>query len=397
LKVLLVHPYRLGTAGLTTFVLRLQQGLRATGCEALVLVAGDSDAVLPVDAANGIWGIYLRRLSIDSARLKGWAAFWAMLPVTLSHLWRFLRQERVDVVHLHFTIPASLYFAVLRPFSRWRLLATFHGTDGYSLSRRNAWHRLLVRLVVSRADLVTTVSADLLRVVRASLPGLSAKSRVILNGNPVIGGLLERPVSSLPILLPERYVLAVGSLIPRKAYDVLLKALGVARDRGCRLDLVIIGDGPEAPQLATLAKELRIEDQVFFAGEMPHAEALGFYPRARFFVHTAREEAFGLVLLEAMYFGKAVVATRVGGIPEYVRDTETGLLVNPDDPTALAEAMIRLDHDEPFRESLAARGHETAVRDHSWERVVDTYRQAYDEVLGVPTNVTRVDVPPPVR
>ena len=244
------------------------------GCEALVLVAGDSNRVVPLEAAPGIFSIYFRRLWPESARLKGFLAFWAKLPVTLWHLWSFLRREQVDIVHLHFTIPASLYFVVLRPISRWKLLATFHGTDGYALAGRTRWHRLLVRWVVSRVDLVPTVSGDLLRTVRAMLPNLRARSMVTLNGTPVSGRPPDGLASDLPPLLPERYVLAVGGLTPREAYDVRVKAIGLARDRGHHLDLVIVGDGPEASRLATLAKALNVEDQVFFAGDMPHAGAL---------------------------------------------------------------------------------------------------------------------------
>ncbi len=82
-----------------------------------------------------------------------------------------------------------------------------------------------------------------------------------------------------------------------------------------------------------------------------------------------------------MSFGKAVIAPRVGGVPEFVRDGETGLLVNPDDPAALAEAMIRLDRDDLLRASLAGRGYESAMKEHSWDRVVDAYPATYDEVL----------------
>ena len=381
MKVLLVHPYRLGTAGLTTVVLKLQQGLKAAGCDSLVLVAGDSNRVNPQDASAGIYAIYLRRMWPESARLKAFVAFWALLPVTLWHLWSFLRRERVDVVHLHFTIPASLYFAALRPFSRWKLLATFHGTDGYALRRRSAWYRLLVRLVLGRVNLITAVSGDLLRTVKAAYPGLRAETRVVLNGNPVTGSQPATDGSDPPGPLPERYILAVGSLITRKGYDVLVRATGLARERGHRLDVVIVGDGPEAPRLETLARESDVKDRVFLAGEMPHAEALRFYPRAKFFVHTAREEAFGLVLLEAMFFGKAVIATRVGGIPEFVRHGETGLLVDPDDPAALAQAMIRLDTDEALCASLATRGREMVIKEHSWDRVVDAYRVAYEDAL----------------
>ena len=387
MKVVLVHPFRLGTAGLTTFVRELQQGLRAVGCKALMLVGEDSNRVLPVDITAGIFGIYLRRPWPESARLKGFVAFWVMLPLTLWHLWRFLQSERIDIVHLHFVSPASLYFVVLRLFSRWKLVATFHGTDGYALSRRSRWHRLLVRLVVSQVDLVTAVSGDLLRTVRATFPGMRAENRVIMNGNPITGRAPQDRASTPLPTLPDRYVLAVGSLIPRKGYDVLVKAAGLIRDRGHHLDLVIVGDGPETASLATLTKELGLEDRVFFAGDMSHTETLRFYPRAKFFVHTALEEAFGLVLLEAMSFGKAVIATRVGGIPEFVQDGRTGLLVHPDDPAALAEAMMRLDRDDPLRDSLAARAYETATNEFSWERVVDAYRAAYDDVLRNRTTI----------
>jgi starch synthase len=76
-----------------------------------------------------------------------------------------------------------------------------------------------------------------------------------------------------------------------------------------------------------------------------------------------------------------VIATRVGGIPEFVRHGETGLLVDPDDPAALAQAMIRLDTDEALCASLATRGREMVIKEHSWDRVVDAYRVAYEDAL----------------
>jgi len=398
MKVLLVHPFRLGTAGLTTFVLRLQDGLRAKGCNALVLVAGDSTRVVSLPGQEDIFAIYFRRLWPEGARLKGLLAFWAVLPATLWHLRRFLRRERIDVVHLHFLMPAALYFVVLRPFGRWKLVATFHGTDGYALRKRSMWHRLLVRLAASSLDCVTTVSFDLLKTVLATLPRLRAKARVIRNGNPVLQALSEAPVSSPLPSLPNPYILAVGSLIPRKAYDLLVRAVGIIRDCGYYVNLVIVGDGPEAPRLAALARELEVEERIVFAGDLAHVETLRFYPGAKFFVHSAREEAFGLVLLEAMAFGKAVIAPRVGGIPEFIRHGETGLLVTPDDPAELATAIIQLNGDERLCDSLAARGHEVATSDYSWERVVDSYWIMYSELLHDITHMGQgAEAMPPSR
>ena len=88
------------------------------------------------------------------------------------------------------------------------------------------------------------------------------------------------------------------------------------------------------------------------------------------------------------HLGKAVIAPRVGGIPEFVRDGETGLLVRPGDAGALAEAMLRLDSDDSLRSSLAAHGHTSATTEHAWARVVDAYRALYDDVLRRPITIT---------
>ena len=82
-----------------------------------------------------------------------------------------------------------------------------------------------------------------------------------------------------------------------------------------------------------------------------------------------------------MSFAKTVIAPRVGGIPGFVRNGETGLLVSPDDPAALVKAMIRLDRDDLLRVSLAGRGYESATKEHSWDCVVDAYQAAYAEIL----------------
>jgi len=233
-------------------------------------------------------------------------------------------------------------------------------------------------MMLSLVDVVTTVSADVLQSVRHAYPRLRVPSHVILNGNPLA------PRNGRPNSLDgfdSPFVLAVGSLILRKGYDVLIRAIRITRDAGQDVKLVIIGSGPEREALIELSRTLGVDDLVRFAGEVRHDDIGSYYSAASFFVHSAREEAQGLVLLEAMSRGKAVVATRVNGIPELVRHEETGLLVDSDNPGSLAAAMIRVCKDPALCFLWGERGRVLVERDHSWSGLTDQYLNAYERVL----------------
>lgn len=377
MNIALVTPFGLDPGGLATMVVRMRQGLEQRGHRALILASGDTRAVTPL-GVPGAYGVYLRRWPQDRPGLKPALGFAARLAGSLRAVASFLEREQIDVVHLHFPLPASLYVAALKPRRRFKMVATFHGTDGYALAKRTWWYRAALRRVLSRADVVTAVSGDLLRTVTKIYPEVSGRSRVILNCNPMVEPGPETSSAALPPGLPAGYVLAVGSLIPRKGYDLLIRAVGLARDRGRKLDLVIVGTGPEAGALARLVDELRLGDRVQLFGEVPHGAVKRLYAGASFFVHSAREEAFGLVLLEAMACRKAVIAPRLGGIPEFVQHERSGLLVEPESPGALAEAMIRLSDDAVLRESLADHGFDFVTRERTWDRLIDEYLEVYE-------------------
>ncbi len=383
MNVLLVTPFRLRGAGVATMVTRLQASLRERGHRAHLLEPGDSDSVARLPGSRGDHhGIYLRSPHVEGATLKSFVAFWLYLPVSLFRLWWFLKRQHIDVVHLQFVTPLALYFALLRKVSGWKLVATFHGSDAYSLPRRGPLYRTLLAVTLAQVDVITTVSSDLLRAVTRVYPRVRDRSRSILNGNPVVEPTLESG-GSRPAL-PKDYVLAVGSLITRKAYDVLVTATAVAGDAGHPFDVVIVGGGPEEASLAALASRLGVRDRIHFAGEVSHADIATLYRGAKFFVHPAREEAQGLVLLEAMSSGTAVIASRVNGIPEVIRDGETGLLVEADNVRSFAAAMIRLEEDQQLRAALAARGQAYVSAHHNWDRFVDRYLEVYRSVLGAP-------------
>lgn len=152
----------------------------------------------------------------------------------------------------------------------------------------------------------------------------------------------------------------VAHLFARKGYDVMLRALPAIIREVPAVQYLIVGTGDAAyeRQLRALAATLRVANHVHFAGFQddvaPFLSALSLY------VHPARMEGFGIAVLEALAAGKAVVATRVGGLPEVVEHGRTGLLVAPNDPDELSAAILSLLRDEGRRKEMGDRAARTA-------------------------------------
>ena len=125
---------------------------------------------------------------------------------------------------------------------------------------------------------------------------------------------------------------------------------------------------------------LGLGDRVTFPGRVDHATAMRLFAGCSSFVLPSRHEPFGIVNLEAMAAGKAVVATRVGGVPEIVTDGENGLLVEPEDSAELATALRRLADDAALRERLGAAGRQRA-EGFTWPAIASAYLDVYETVL----------------
>ncbi len=148
-------------------------------------------------------------------------------------------------------------------------------------------------------------------------------------------------------------VLSVCRFYPRKRMDLLLRAAALLRDRIPRLEIRIIGNGPEYKRLRRICSELHLESSICWLGDVSVSTLAAEYNRADIFCLPSVQEGFGIVFLEAMAAGKPIVAARAAAVPEVVRN---GILVEPESAEALAEAIDRLYRDPDLRESLGSSG-----------------------------------------
>src|SRR5262249_46220522 len=143
-----------------------------------------------------------------------------------------------------------------------------------------------------------------------------------------------------------------------------------------RARLTVAGSGPARPELERLTRDLGLECDVTFAGRVDNDQIAALYRSASIFLNPSRVDNMPISLLEAMASGVPIVSTAVGGIPFLVEDGTTALLVHPGDPSAMAEAALRLLADDALADRLVAAG-VAAAQAHTWERVRPQLLDAY--------------------
>ena len=278
------------------------------------------------------------------------------------HVRRATREA--DLVHTHL-VHADVYGAL----GARVLVSTKHNDDPF----RTGAFRFVERALARRAARVIAITDALARfqVERVGLP--QEKVEVIhygLDELPSEWG--ANPPDDLPA--DARVLLAVCRLEPQKGVDVAVRGLPdvVAQHPDARL--VVLGEGPQRAELEALARSLEVP--VHLLGRVP--DVVAWLRRAQLLVHPVRWEGFGLALLEAMLASLPIVATRVSSIPEIVVDGETGLLVEPNDPHALAAAVNRvLDDPRDYGE----RGRDRARAQFSVARMTERTLSVYDRAL----------------
>ena len=317
---------------------------------------------------------------LTKLQLRPWLAL--LLPLffcaQLFSAWRLSRRYRVALVHAHWVIPQGLVAWLLGLLRPAPLVVTSHGADVYGL--RGGVASYLKGRVYTAASAVTVVSRAMAEAVGAQVA--ADKLQVA----PMGVDLQQRFVASAPLAGREGLVF-VGRLVEKKGVDVLLRAYAhLARQRALP-GLSIVGDGPLRPELEGMARDLGLAQSVTFAGAVPNAQLPQLLNRHAIAVvpsvvaASGDQEGLGLVTVEAMGCGCAVIASDLPAIRDVVRDGRNGLLFAPADAGALAVAIERLIDDDALRCELARQGGEGARRDFDWSGAARRYRELFATLL----------------
>lgn len=255
-----------------------------------------------------------------------------VVPMILALVMAAIRESRkanLVAFHGHWWVPGGLVAVVAGRLVRAQSVVHLHGSDSIIVS--NFAMRWFCRGIMRRATHCLAVS----RVLADWGENVSAR--------PV--EVCPMPISELfgtSVLAPpsEGPVLGVGRLVREKGFDVLLEAVGRMNQLE-RKNVVIIGKGPEYSSLVSQALSLNVNLQIL--GPFAPSEVAEWYLRSSMVVVPSRREGFGLVAAEAAASGRAVIGTRVGGLPQIIEDGVSGLLVEPENTDELFRALTRID------------------------------------------------------
>ena len=352
--------------GIENHVRLLAEAQARRGHEVTVLVTSLGPATVR-EVVNGVQVIKAGRLAtVASAPLS------LALPLAL-------RQLRPDVAHVHLPYPVGEMANWLLGRAR-RTVMTYHS----DVVRQRGWLRLyapLLRRVLRAADCILVSSPQYLESSPFLAP-VAAKCRLVPLGIEVERFLTADPVrvADLRGRLGRPLLLFVGRLRYYKGLQYLLPALLELPEA----QLAVVGTGPMEATWKAQAAELGVAGRVHFVGEVDDADLGAYYHAADCFVLPAceRSEAYGLVQVEAMAAGLPVVSTELGTGTSFVNlHGQTGLVVPPRDPHALAVALSTLLADPVRRSRLGTQGRERAQAEFSALTMVERVEAVYEEAL----------------
>jgi glycosyltransferase involved in cell wall biosynthesis len=391
--VLLVMSWRpTEIGGVTTAVLNLRDELRRSGqVSADLLVESWDCRTLSTEIFAGE-PLYLLRIAspIQKGRVLAALGFVWGFARTARQLSKLIAERNIGTVNVHFPgLEVVLWSLLVRlGLFRGQLVLSFHGADvTQAAASAGLIERLLWRFAIRSATALTACSGMLARELVTLFPYAAPKISVVPNGVSADKVMAEALLPAANEDLPRTpFIVCIAGFEPKKGLDTLLRAFAVVRQEQPNLTLALLcRAGPDFETVSALIHELELADGVYLRIDCPHARAMAILRGAEALIVPSRKEPFGIVVLEAAVLECPVVLTSVCGVLESLPADPPVAIVAPDDPAALARAMILL-----LGNRLAAQNSAVALRRYVVESL--TWSSAAAQLLSAyRSTIFRVD------
>ena len=332
---------------------------------------------------------YMRSMQSDLAlRLEAYLLSPGFFARGVQVLLRDARRCRPDLLHAHWLLPNGWIAAVVSRLLGIPLVVSIPGSDA-RVAASNPIFRAMARFALGQASLLTANSADLRDAVLPLGATLSRFEMILYGVDPAA----LRPDSTGVVELRRRLaiddtagvILCVGRMVPKKGFDVLIRALAEPVLQGQPVVAVMVGEGDDKALWQALARDLGVAERVRWVGSVPKTAIGRYYNMADLLaMPSVRRPADGLnvCVLDAMSCARPVVATPVAGNPLAVIPGVTGLIVPEQEPAALAAAVAALLGDPALRRQMGAAARRRIEDELGWPQLARRYRTQFARLLA---------------
>ena len=304
-------------------------------------------------------------------------------------------EYQLDMLHAHYAVPHAVCAYLARQVaksSKLKIVTTLHGTDITLVGSDPSFHKL-TRFGIEQSDGVTAVSS-FLREKTLEVFDLERPIEVIPNFVDTVR-FAPRPEGGCSkdrfTKKGERLLLHISNFRPSKCVPDVVRVFAAVR-REVPSRLLLVGDGPERVPSREVADELGVTKWIRWLGQLDAVEEV--IGCADLFILPSRNESFGLAALEAMSAGVPVIATAAEGLPELVRNGETGYLLPVGDVAGMARRSIEVLSDAKRQAAMSEASRRTAIERYDVGTVIPMYEEFYGRVLGHPVRVPQPFAPP---
>ena len=291
---------------------------------------------------------------------------------------KLIKQIKPDIVHAHYLTSYGLV-GLLSKFHPFILSAW--GSDILLFPQKSFLHRLLVKTILKKVDIITTVCEAMNDVIKQLVPTKSCAHICTIPFGINLSSFYKKEVNSF-FEVDTIVIGTIKSLEPVYGVNYLIEAFSILKKRytDLKLKLLIASSGSQQVSLQNLTHKLQIANDVIFTGRLPQNEILNHHNMITIFVSLSISEGASVSVLEAAACEKPIVVSDVGGMKEVIAHGKTGFLVPPHDASAAANAIAKLIESEALRTEMGRLGRERVAHHFNWEKNVRDMINIYNSL-----------------
>jgi glycosyltransferase involved in cell wall biosynthesis len=315
---------------------------------------------------------------------KPWFIFGAMIWILFKSA-KIIKKEKINLIHAQGFL-SGIIALILKKITKTPYLLTIQSADFSVYHPRMNIN--IIKIIYKKIEKTVFKNADYCHAVSNYLAdhvGQYGVKKIVMIPNGVNWEKFNPDPNKKQTRKDLRFetenlIVCVSRLEHKNGTHDLIESAKYLQDIDFKM--IICGSGSEKEKLQKMAEGLGLKDKILFLGDILHSELPKYVACADIFVRPSLAEGFGIVFLEAMACNVAVIGTPVGGIPDFLRNNETGLLCNPGDPKDIAEKIEILIQNKESTQRLIKNGFKMVREEYGWDKIADRIKKLYEKVLS---------------